>query len=49
MTDEQALVLYAAMEAEFGDNLPNFEHHPIQFAYYVKLFKLIQKNVQKPN
>jgi hypothetical protein len=41
MTDEQALVLYAAMEEEFGV-LPDFEHHPIQFAYYVKLFKLIK-------
>jgi hypothetical protein len=42
MTDEQALILYVAMEEEFGDNLPNFEHHPIQFAYYVKLFRYIQ-------
>jgi len=48
MNDEQALILYTAMEEEFGDMLPNFEHHPIQFAYYVKLFKLIQ-NVQKSN
>jgi hypothetical protein len=43
MTNEQALALYSAMEEEFG-NLPNFEHHPIQFAYYYKLFRLIQKN-----
>jgi hypothetical protein len=48
MTDEQAMILYVAMEEEFGDMLPNFEHHPIQFAYYVKLFKLIQ-HVQKSN
>jgi hypothetical protein len=41
MTDEQALVLYAAIEAEFGV-LPNFEHYPIQFQYYYKLFKLIK-------
>ena len=46
MTDEQISVLYAAMETEFGNNLPNFEHHPIQFAYYIKLFKLIQKNAK---
>jgi len=46
MTDEQARALYAAMELEFGDNLPNFEHHPIQFAYYIRLFKLIQKNAK---
>lgn len=48
MTDEQALALYAAMEAEFGD-LPNFEHYPQQFIYYYKLFRLIQRNVQRPN
>jgi hypothetical protein len=47
MTDEQALILYVAMEEEFGDMLPNFEHHPIQFAYYVKLFKLINQVKQR--
>jgi len=41
MTDQQALELYSAMEAEFGE-LPDFEHYPIQFAYYYKLFKLIK-------
>lgn len=47
MNDQQALELYKAMEAEFGE-LPNFEHYPKQFIYYYKLFKLIQ-NVQRPN
>jgi len=42
MTDEQVLTLYAAMEAEFGDKLPDFEHHPIQFAYYYRLYKFIK-------
>ena len=41
MTDEQALALYTAMEAEFGI-LPDFEHYPQQFVYYYKLFKLIK-------
>ena len=41
MTDQQALALYEAMEAEFGE-LPNFEHYPRQFQYYYKLFRLIQ-------
>jgi hypothetical protein len=41
MTDDQALALYAAMETEFGV-LPDFEHYPMQFAYYYKLFKLIK-------
>ena len=41
MTNEQALALYTAMEAEFG-KLPDFEHYPQQFIYYYKLFKLIK-------
>ena len=41
MTDEQVLELYSAMESEFGE-LPDFEHYPIQFQYYYKLFKLIK-------
>ena len=48
MTDQQALALYAAMEAEFGE-LPDFEHYPKQFIYYYKLYRLIQKNVQRSN
>ena len=43
MTDAQALELYQAMEAEFGE-LPDFEHYPKQFLFYYKLFRLIQKN-----
>ena len=45
MTDEQALALYAAMEAEFGE-LPDFEHYPKQFIYYYRLYRLIQKNAK---
>jgi len=41
MNDEQALALYSAMQAEFGE-LPDFEHYPRQFIYYYKLFKLIK-------
>ena len=48
MTDEQALELYSAMEAEFGE-LPNFEHYPKQFLFYYKLYRLIQRNVHKSN
>ena len=47
MTDDQALALYAAMKAEFGE-LPNFEHYPKQFLFYYKLYKYIQ-NVQRSN
>ena len=31
-------VIYQEMEEMFGDRLPNFDHHPIKFAYYVKLY-----------
>jgi hypothetical protein len=37
MTDDEALTKYKEMEEYFGE-LPNFEHHPKQFAYYVRLY-----------
>lgn len=43
MTPEQVLAYYDELVKEFGDNLPDFEHHPIQFAYYVRLYKLIKE------
>ena len=45
MSDTQALEIYAEMETMFGDSLPNLDFHPIQFAYYYKLYKLIKRNV----
>lgn len=42
MTDAQIVARYAEMVKEFGSKLPNFEHHPIQFAYYVKLYKFLK-------
>lgn len=39
MTDLEALKTYAMMQDIFGDDLPNFEHHPRQFSYYVKLYR----------
>ena len=38
MTDEEALKMYEEMVEFFGE-VPNLEHEPIRFAYYVKLFK----------
>ena len=43
MTDEEALEIYNSMVLEYGDRLPDFEHYPIQFKYYYKLFKGTQK------
>jgi hypothetical protein len=39
MSDEEALKFYEELEAHYGDKLVNFEHHPIQFAMQVKLYK----------
>jgi len=46
MTDEEALAKYTAMEEYFGE-LPNFEHHPRQFAYYVKLYDYYNSRLDK--
>lgn len=42
MSDEEALAKYEAMEKYFGE-LPNFEHHPIQFAHYVRVYDYYNK------
>lgn len=31
-------IIYQEMEKMFGKRLPNFDHHPIMFTYYVKLY-----------
>lgn len=44
MTDEQALKFYEELVEHYGDNLPNFEHYPKQFAQCVKLFRYYKSN-----
>lgn len=39
MTDEQAMDIYEDMRRIYGDALPNPDHSPILFAYYVKLYR----------
>jgi hypothetical protein len=39
MSDEQVLKMYEELLEYYGDNLPNPEHYPIQFAQCVKLWK----------
>lgn len=39
MTDEQILNHYAEMVDIYGDLLPDPEQQPIEFAYFVKLYK----------
>ena len=38
MTDSEALELYNKMEEMFGDKLPDPEHCPKEFQYYIKLY-----------
>lgn len=45
MTNDQATRLYKAMEEYFGDDLPSFEHCPVQFAHFVKMFKYYKGDV----
>ena len=42
MTDQEVLDFYNKLVEHYGDALPNFEHEPIRFAYYVKLYKYIK-------
>ena len=44
MSDEQALELYEKMKSHFGDKLPDPEHEPMQFSYFVKLYKYYHLN-----
>lgn len=39
MTDEEIIKFYEELVEHFGDKLANFEHHPRQFAYQVKLYR----------
>jgi len=39
MNDDEVLEHYERMKEIFGDDLPDPEHEPIRFAYYVKIYK----------
>ena len=45
MTDEQALTIYNRMVEKYGDSLPDFEHQPKIFAYYVMLMKYYEPEI----
>ena len=46
MTDAEVENTYKEMLEYFGE-LPNFEHHPRQFAYYVKLYRYYKERREK--
>lgn len=39
MSDEEVIRHYENMKEVFKNDLPNPEHEPLRFAYYVKLYK----------
>lgn len=39
MTDVKIMELYQKLKEHFGEKLPDPEHSPLQFAYFVKLYK----------
>lgn len=39
MTDEQIMEHFENLKKIYGDKLPDPEHQPVLFAYYVKLYK----------
>lgn len=47
MTEEEILEIYNKLVEEYGDELPNFNHHPLQFAHYVKLYNLKNQKVKQ--
>jgi hypothetical protein len=43
MTDSEALDFYEKLKLHFGDKLPDPDHEPLQFSYYVRLYKYFVK------
>jgi hypothetical protein len=46
MSDEQIMSTYEKLKQHFGDKLPDPEHSPLQFAYFVKIYKYYHENRQ---
>jgi hypothetical protein len=44
MTEQEALKIYEEMLEMFGDKIPNPDHCPREFAYFVMLYKHCKKN-----
>lgn len=44
MTDEEALKIYEEMMKMFGDKIPDPDHSPREFAFFVKLYQHCKKN-----
>jgi len=49
MTDEQVLKIYEELKEQFGDKLPDPEHYPRTFEYFIRLYKHCKRNESNPN
>lgn len=49
MTNEEILQFYKELVDHYGDKLVVFEHHPIQFATQVKLYRYYKERDQNEN
>jgi hypothetical protein len=52
LTDEEANRILSGMVEIFGEGLPNPEHYPLAFEYYVKLYRkfyMEDKNENSPS
>ena len=47
MTDEEVQKAYEEMVEMWGDKLPNPEHEPIRFGYYVRMYKFLKERSEK--
>ena len=43
MTDQEVLDFYQKLVDEYGDKLPNPDHHPKQFEYFVRLYRHVER------
>ena len=48
MTDDEVIQFYEELVKHYGEKLPNFEHHPIQFANCVRMYKYYKEQYGRP-
>ena len=39
LSDQEAINLYNALRQTYGERLPNFHHSPLEFEYYVRMYR----------
>ena len=44
MSEEEIIKMYDDMVTMWGDKLPNHEHEPLRFAYYVRMYRYLKEH-----